>query len=179
MPPQLQTLILRGKALTDLPPPHQGFTLARVKATRTETSRCENHSPLELKDSKWDNKRYPLCGSAWRITDVHPHRVILSPGAAHVNCEFFGCMCTCTKWNFQIPWTNSAEPFFFCLYQRKTSEGSSEADVWKFGDTEPHAKLVCMGSYAAAKQGMNTKPLNRTNKASLCFGTKYWKWLFW
>lgn len=114
--PHLQTLILRGKALKNLPLPHQGFTSARVKASRVETSRWKNHSPLKLKAFRWDNKRYPLCGSAWRITDAHPHRVILSLGVAHVNCEFFGCTCTCTKGNFQIPRTDSSEPFFFFVF---------------------------------------------------------------
>ena len=102
MSPRLQTISLSGNALKNLPPPHQGFSLAGVKTTSPETSRCKYHSPSKLKASTWDNKRCPLCGSAWRITDAHPHRVILSLGAAHVNCQFFGCMCTCTKWTFQI-----------------------------------------------------------------------------
>lgn len=149
MSPQLQTFILRGKALKDLPPLHQGFTLARVKATGAETYRCKNHSPLTLKASRWDNKRYPLCGSAWRITDARPHHVILSPGVARVNCEFFGCMCTCTKENFQIPWTNSTEPFFFLSLpkekQQKPFRGRC-VKVWRDWTTcraRLHGKLRC------------------------------------
>lgn len=46
--PQLQTFIRRGKALEDLALPHRGFTLASIKASRAEASRCEYRGPLEL-----------------------------------------------------------------------------------------------------------------------------------
>lgn len=86
---------------------HWGFTLVWVTVSRAETSRCKNHSPLKLKTSRWDNKRYPVCGSVWRITDAYPHRVILSPSVARVNCESFICVCMCTKGNLQISWTDN------------------------------------------------------------------------
>lgn len=51
---------------------------------------------------------------------------------------------------------------FFCLYQRKTNKGSSEADAWELGDTEPHTRVVYVGSYTAVVQGVDKKPLNKT-----------------
>lgn len=175
MSSQLQTFLLRDKALQDLSPPHEGFTLAGVKVSRAETSRCKNHSPLKLNTSRWDNKRYPVCGSVWRITDAHPHRVILSPSVAHVNCEFFICVCMCAKGNLQISWTDNWTPFFFFFLSL------SKANQWRpfrgrcvkvFGDTKPHAKLVYIGSRTADMQGVNKKPLNRTSEVSLHFRMK-------
>lgn len=49
---------------------------------------------------------------------------------------------------------------FFCLYQRTSNEGSSEADTWMLGDTAPHTRVVYVGSYTAVMHGVDKKPLN-------------------